>query len=56
MNLTRREFIKTSAVAATAAAEGVTVPGVHEALAATADSSGIRWDGGAASLQHRSPD
>lgn len=46
MNLTRREFIKTSAVAATAAAAGVTVPGVHEALAATADSSGIRWDKG----------
>ncbi len=46
MNLTRREFIKTSAVAATAAAAGVTLPGVNEALAAAADNSGIRWDKG----------
>ncbi|GAO37141.1 nitrate reductase catalytic subunit [Sulfuricella sp. T08] len=46
MKLTRREFIKTSAVAATAVAAGVTVPGVQEALAAGGDT-GIRWDKGA---------
>jgi nitrate reductase NapA len=45
MNLTRREFIKGSAVAATAAAAGVVVPGVGEALAAAGDG-GIRWDKG----------
>ncbi len=41
MKQTRREFIKTNAVAATAAAAGITLPGVKQALAA--DSS-IRWD------------
>ena len=46
MKLTRREFIKTSAVAATAVAAGVTVPGVQEALAAGGDT-GIKWDKGA---------
>ncbi|MBZ0097315.1 MAG: nitrate reductase catalytic subunit NapA [Sulfuricella sp.] len=46
MKLTRREFIKTSAVAATAVAAGVTVPGVREALAAGGDT-GIKWDKGA---------
>ena len=40
--LTRREFIKNNAVAATAAAAGVTVPGV-QAFAAP-DDSGVRWD------------
>ncbi len=45
MKLTRREFIKTSAVAATAVAAGVTVPGVREALAAGGDT-GIKWDKG----------
>ena len=45
MKLTRREFIKSSAVAATAAAAGVTVPGLNEALAAAGDSS-IKWDKG----------
>ena len=33
MSMTRREFIKTSAIAATASAAGVTIPGVNEALA-----------------------
>jgi nitrate reductase NapA len=42
MKLTRREFIKTNAVAATAAAAGVTIPGVSEALAKSKDA--IRWD------------
>jgi nitrate reductase NapA len=46
MKLTRREFIKSSAVAATAVAAGVTVPGVREALAAAGDTS-IKWDKGA---------
>ena len=46
MKLTRREFIKSSAVAATAVAAGVTVPGVQEALAAGGDA-GIKWDKGA---------
>ncbi len=45
MKLTRREFIKSSAVAATAVAAGVTVPGVREALAAGGDA-GIKWDKG----------
>ena len=42
MKLTRREFIKTNAIAATAAAAGVTVPGVSQALAKSKDI--IRWD------------
>ena len=42
MKLTRREFIKTNAVAATATAAGITIPGVNQALAATKDN--IRWD------------
>ena len=42
MKLTRREFIKTNAVAATATAAGVTIPGVKDALAAKRDI--IRWD------------
>lgn len=46
MKLTRREFIKTSAVAATAAAAGVTVPGVKEALAAAGGDAGVNWDKG----------
>ena len=33
MKLTRREFIKNNAIAATAAAAGVTLPGVQQALA-----------------------
>jgi nitrate reductase NapA len=47
MLTTRREFIKTSAIAATAAAAGVTIPGVNEALAqAGAAADGVRWDKG----------
>ncbi|OGI41194.1 MAG: nitrate reductase catalytic subunit [Candidatus Muproteobacteria bacterium RBG_16_62_13] len=46
MKLTRRDFIKTSAIAATAAAAGVTIPGAKEAVAAVAGDAGIRWDKG----------
>jgi len=42
MKLSRRDFIKTNAVAATAAAAGITIPGVDSALAASKDD--IRWD------------
>ena len=42
MKLTRRNFIKSNAIAATAAAAGVTIPGVKEALAKSKDT--IRWD------------
>jgi nitrate reductase NapA len=42
MKQTRREFIKTNAVAATAAAAGITIPGV-QAVAAEKDKD-IRWD------------
>ncbi len=42
MKLTRRAFIKTNAIAATATAAGVTIPGVKEALAKSKDT--IRWD------------
>ena len=42
MKQTRREFIKTNAVAATAAAAGISLPGVQ--AFATTDDSGVRWD------------
>ncbi len=42
MKLTRREFVKTNAIAATATAAGITLPGMKEALANTEDT--IRWD------------
>ena len=42
MKLSRREFIKTNAVAATAAAAGVTIPGINTAMAAS--KGDIRWD------------
>lgn len=42
MKQTRREFIKSNAVAATAAAAGITIPGVS-AIASTEDTR-IRWD------------
>ncbi len=42
MKLTRRDFIKTNAIAATAVAAGVTIPGIDEALARSKDT--IRWD------------
>jgi nitrate reductase NapA len=42
MQQSRRDFIKTSALSATAAAAGVQLPGLKAAQAATGD--GIRWD------------
>jgi len=42
MKLTRREFIKANAVAATAAAAGISIPGVSAAVAKSGDA--IRWD------------
>ena len=42
MKLNRRDFIKTNAVAATAAAAGVTIPGINPVLAKGPDD--IRWD------------
>ena len=42
MKISRRSFIKTNAIAATAAAAGVTIPGINTALAKT--DSKIRWD------------
>jgi nitrate reductase NapA len=45
MKQTRREFIKNNAIAVTAAAAGVSIPGVQQALAAEGQSDdGIRWD------------
>ena len=43
MKLTRRDFIKTNAIAATATAAGITIPGVKEALAKVKDDD-VRWD------------
>jgi len=43
MTLNRREFIKANAVAATAAAAGITLPGLKQAAA---QNDGIRWDKG----------
>lgn len=43
MKLSRRDFIKSNAIAAAAAAAGVTVPGAR-ALAQAAADEGIRWD------------
>ncbi|HHO69723.1 MAG TPA: twin-arginine translocation signal domain-containing protein, partial [Gammaproteobacteria bacterium] len=42
MKLTRRDFIKSNAIAATAAAAGITVPGIKTALAKS--DARIRWD------------
>ncbi len=42
MKLTRRDFIKTNAIAATATAAGITIPGINQALAKTRVD--IRWD------------
>ena len=46
MKQTRRDFIKTNAIAATAAIAGVTIPGVKEALAAEEkdEYKDVRWD------------
>jgi len=43
MKLNRRNFIKTNAIAATAAAAGITIPGIS-AAAAKSGSNKIRWD------------
>ncbi len=42
MKQNRRDFIKTNAIAATAAAAGITIPGISQALAKGPDD--IRWD------------
>ena len=42
MKLSRRKFIKSNAIAATAAAAGVTVPGINTVLAK--ENTKIRWD------------
>ena len=42
MKLTRREFVKANAIAATATAAGISLPGLQGALAQTKDD--IRWD------------
>ncbi len=44
MKLTRRDFVKSNAVAATAAAAGVTMPASATNLLAKSDDSEIRWD------------
>ena len=44
-HLTRRDFIKASAVSAASTVAGISVPGA-EALAQTATSDGVRWDKG----------
>ncbi|MEO5343306.1 MAG: nitrate reductase catalytic subunit NapA [Gammaproteobacteria bacterium SHHR-1] len=45
MKQTRREFIKNNAIAVTATAAGVSIPGVQQALAAEGQADdGIRWD------------
>ena len=43
MKLSRREFVRANAAAATAAVAGVTLPGAKQALAAAGEDS-IRWD------------
>ena len=43
MKLSRRDFIKTNAIAATATAAGITIPGIDSALAQSANNK-IRWD------------
>jgi nitrate reductase (cytochrome) len=43
MKLTRRDFIKTNAIAATAAVAGISIPGLQTALAA-AEGDEVRWD------------
>ena len=43
MKISRRDFIKTNAIAATATAAGITIPGIDSAMAKTADNK-IRWD------------
>lgn len=43
MKLSRRDFIKTNAIAATATAAGITIPGIDSALARSTNNK-IRWD------------
>jgi anaerobic selenocysteine-containing dehydrogenase len=45
MKLTRREFIKTNAIAAAATTAGMSVPGVVQA-AMPQSEDGVRWDKG----------
>ena len=42
INVARRDFIKTNAIAATAAAAGITLPGISQAVLTKGDA--IRWD------------
>jgi len=44
MKLDRRSFIKTNAIAATAVAAGITIPGIKVAEAKTGINNKIRWD------------
>ncbi len=47
MTLSRRDFVKTNAIAATATVAGITIPGVKDAMAAhknAGHSDKIRWD------------
>lgn len=44
MKLSRRDFIKTNAIAATATAAGITIPGIKTAMAQSSASNKIRWD------------
>ena len=44
MKLTRRDFIKTNAIASTAAVAGITVPGIDTAQAKAKATDDIRWD------------
>ncbi len=44
MKLNRRDFIKANAIAATAAAAGITLPGIQTANAAAENGAVIRWD------------
>ena len=46
LNLTRREFIKTNAVAAAASVAGMSIPGA-QVLAQAKGGDGVRWDKGA---------
>ncbi|MCB1872684.1 MAG: twin-arginine translocation signal domain-containing protein, partial [Gammaproteobacteria bacterium] len=43
MKLTRRDFVKSNAIAAAASVAGITLPVAKTALAAEEDA-GIRWD------------
>ncbi|MCP3869960.1 MAG: nitrate reductase catalytic subunit NapA [Gammaproteobacteria bacterium] len=44
VKLTRRDFIKSNAIAAAATAAGVTLPAAKTALAAEDPNAGVRWD------------